>query len=167
MKQLISTRQTVSEVVACSAAAELRLLIPVKDGDDAVHAIAYAIRRRAEGGRVAVCLLHVEEAVSADTQKPHRPRVLGRGQRRDVFCDAMRMLAGLDIEFSAYVRPGPLVFTILDAAEELDCGEIVLPEPPKGWLRFLSRNVVTTLLSRQRSVRVVTVCKDGLPSLMQ
>lgn len=167
MKQTISPRPTVSEVVACHAVAELRLLVPVKDGEDAAQAIAYAIRRRAEGRKVAVCLLHVEESASAEPQKLHSFGAPGRGQRRDVFSDAMRMLAGLDIEFSAYVRRGPLVFTILDAAEELDCSEIVLPEQPRGWLRFLSRNIVTTVLARQRSSRVVTVCKDGLPSLTQ
>lgn len=74
----------------------------------------------------------------------------------------MHMLEGLDIEVSAYVRYGPLVFSILDAAEELDCDEIVVPAPHKGPFRILSHDVVANLLAQQRSVHVVAVSKNGM-----
>ncbi len=145
-----------------------RLLIPVKDGDDAEQAVAYAIRRRAEGIAVSVCLLHVEESEESEgigqtglswNGKP------GVKRRREVFTTAMRLFSGLDIDVSAYIRKGSAVFTILDTAEELDCQEIVMPSPPAKVFRWLSRNTVTTLLARQRTVRVVVAKKDGTASL--
>lgn len=141
-----------------------RLLIPVKDADDAVGALDYAIRRRAEGLGVTVCLLHVEESPTQwqALVGGHGAHAEKRRRRHDVFAAAMRMLEGLDIEFAAYLRAGPVVFSILDAAEELDCDEIVVPAPSEGLFRLLSRDIVTTLLARQRSVPVVAVTKRGV-----
>jgi nucleotide-binding universal stress UspA family protein len=141
-----------------------RLLIPVKRAKDAGRAVTYAIRRRAEGCDVAVCLLHVKESPTpwqglvGDAGMP-------RGKRRqgdDVFAVALRMLEGLDIEFAGYVRSGPVVFTILDAAEELACDEIVVPAPGKGVFSLLSRRIVPALMARQRSARLVAVMNGGV-----
>lgn len=140
-----------------------RLLIPVKKGNDARQAITYAIRRRAEGQCVSVCLLHVEEDVNGEPmerfwswQSP-----FGKTRQRKMFSTAMGLLAGVDIEIAAYVRKGAVVFTILDTAEELDCHEVVISAPPSGVLRWLSGNVVATLLTQQRSVQVVLARRDG------
>ncbi len=80
-----------------------------------------------------------------------------------VFSAAVRMMEGLDIEFAAYVRSGPIVFTILDAAEELACDEIVVPAQDNVWLRLLSRQVVTILMARQRSASLLAVGRNGIP----
>lgn len=146
------------------AQATRRLLIPVKNADDAARAVGYAIRRRAEGMGVTVCLLHVEESPSQwqaliGGYGAHAEK---RRRSHDVFAGAMRMLEGLDIEFAAYLRSGPVVFAILDAAEELDCDEIVVPAPGEGLFRLLSREIVATLLARQRAVPVVAVTKRGV-----
>ncbi|WP_083522804.1 universal stress protein [Sterolibacterium denitrificans] len=142
-----------------------KLLIPVKNGEDARQAVAYAIRRRAEGVQVAVCLLHVEESGPGGDPGVvwHELLEKTRHSRPRPFDIALRLLFGLDIDVAAYVRKGAVAFTILDAAEELDCQEIVMPAPHSGLLpfRWLSRNVVDTLLARQRSVRVVAVNRDG------
>lgn len=145
-----------------------RFLIPVKKGSDARRAISYAIRRRAEGCDVSVCLLHVEEQFDGKSTKDFWlwQSPLGKTRQRKIFTTAMEMLSGLDIEVAAYVRYGAVVFTILDAAEELDCHEIVIPAPPAGMLRWLSRNVVTALLTRQRSVQVVLARQDGTAILL-
>jgi nucleotide-binding universal stress UspA family protein len=141
-----------------------RLLIPVKDAKASNRAVTYAIRRRAEGLDVAVCLLHVEEsptqwqALLGDVNA----RAARRRQADRVFAPAMRMLEGLDIEFAAYVRSGPVVFTILDAAEELACDEIVVPAPGRGLFSLLSRRVVPVLMARQRSARLVSVTNSGV-----
>ncbi len=145
-----------------------RLLIPVKKGSDARRAISYAIRRRAEGCDVSVCLLHVEEQFDEKGMRNFWlwQSPLGKTRQRKIFTTAMGMLSGVDIEVAAYVRYGAVVFTILDAAEELDCHEIVIPAPPAGVLRWLSRNVVTALLTRQRSVQVVLARQDGTAILL-
>ncbi len=107
------------------APATRRLLIPVKNADDAGRAVAYAIRRRAEGAGVTVCLLHVEESPSQwqALLGGHGIHAEKRRRSHDMFAGAIRMLEGLDIEFAAYLRSGPVVFAILDAAEELDCDD--------------------------------------------
>lgn len=161
----LSSRVAGSASPACTVS-EQRLLIPVKRGDDADYAIAYAIRRRAEGVRVSVCLLHVEELDQGGQAGLSWNSAPARTRRRDrVFADALNLLSGLDIDVSAYVRKGAVVFTILDAAEELDCQEIVIRRPPAGVLRWLSRDVVVALLAGQRRIRVVAVGKDGMDSL--
>jgi hypothetical protein len=71
------------------------------------------------------------------------------------------LLDGLDIEYAAYVRSGPVVFTILDVAEELDCDEIVVPAPASALSQLWSRHVITLLAANQRSARLVTVTKSG------
>lgn len=146
----------------------LRLLIPVKHGDDARQAVGYALQQRATGLKISVCLLHVEESVNtaaaefswpvAGTQSRSGGRQTHLGR---LFDKAMQLFVGLEIEVAAYIRKGPVAFAILDAAEELDCQEIVLPAPPTGFLRWLSRNVVATLLARQRSIRVLAISRDG------
>jgi nucleotide-binding universal stress UspA family protein len=156
--------QEESSARAQHAPATRRLLIPVKNADDAARAVGYAIRRRAEGTGVTACLLHVEESLSQWQALigGHGAHAEKRRRSHDVFAGAMRMLEGLDIEFAAYLRSGPVVFAILDAAEELDCDEIVVPAPGEGLFRLLSRDIVTTLLARQRAVPVVAVTKRGV-----
>lgn len=140
-----------------------RLLIPVKNAEGATRAISYAIRRRAEGLPIRVFLLHVEETFPARLPiAGDRSQVSEAGESEGIFTELMHMLEGLDIEVSAYVRYGPLVFSILDAAEELDCDEIVVPAPHKGPFRILSHDVVANLLAQQRSVHVVAVSKNGM-----
>ena len=139
-----------------------RLLVPVKKEDDASQSISYAIRRRAEGAHVLVVLFHVNEFKST---LPFRGDAVHHQHKQspdDVFSEGLRMLEGLDIEFSTYVRTGPIVFSILDTAEQLDCSEIVVPMPGKLHLRFLSKNVVVNLLAWQRSIPIVTVNKNGI-----
>lgn len=154
-----------------------KLLIPVKNGEDARQAVAYAIRRRAAGVQVAVCLLHVEESESGPAYGAATAWHELRGQTRHTrntrerpFDAALRLLFGLDIDVAAYIRKGAVAFSILDAAEELDCQEIVMPAP-HGWFypfRWWSRNMVDTLRARQRTVRVIAVNRDGtvLPTMM-
>jgi hypothetical protein len=140
-----------------------RLLIPVKDPKRAISAVMYAIRLRAEARNVAVCLLHVEESPTQWQALLGGARMPGERRCRTdaVFGPALHLLDGLDIEFAAYVRSGPVVFTILDVAEELDCDEIVVPAPGSALSYLWSRHVVTVLAASQRSARLVTVTKSG------
>lgn len=163
-----ATEQDFTDATPGASHAEHRLLVPVKNGSDARRAITYAIRRRAEGCGVSVCLLHVEEQAESKNGEKFWSwkNPLGKTLHRKIFTPAMGMLSGLDIEVAAYVRYGAVVFTILDTAEELDCHEIVIPAPHAGVLRWLSRNVVTALLTRQRSVQVVLARQDGTAILL-
>jgi len=128
-----------------------RLLVPVKGPGGASQAIGYAISRSLGGCHVEVALLHVETAPA--------PKQQGTGA---LFVHARRMLERSDIDCSAYVRSGPVVFSILDAAEELDCSEIVVPAPARPLARLWSHRVADALLAGQRSIPVVTVNRRGI-----
>ena len=132
-----------------------RLLIPIKRAGECRQAIGYAVSRCADERRVEVALLHIENA-ERNTQAPARQRTGA------LFARATRMLEQRDIEFAVYVRSGPVVFSILDAAEELDCSEIVVPAPAWPLARLWSRRVVDALLAGQRSIPVITVNKRGI-----
>lgn len=113
---------------------------------------------------LAVRLLHVEGAPAHWQTLVGGIAATAARQRRhqDVFAKTLSRLEGLDIEYAAYIRSGPVVFTILDAAEELECDEIVVPAPGTGLMSLWSRDIVLTLLARQRAVPVVTVDRHGM-----
>lgn len=142
-----------------------RLLIPIGRDLRAGGAIQYALRRNAMGKPVEVCLLHVKES-------PGHWELLfnhGRGEAHfekraaDAMTKAALPLVQQRIPYAAYLRSGAVVFSILDAAEELDCREIVVPMPHTGLRRLFSREVVKTLLARQIFATVITVTLDGMP----
>ena len=139
-----------------------RLLIPVKRPGDARQAIGYAISRGTDGG-VEVALLHVESVAARWPVGDGERSVQATAQQASaaLFARATQMLERCGIEFAVYVRSGPVVFSILDAAEELDCSEIVVSAPARPLARLWSRRVVDALLAGQRSIPVVTVDKRG------
>ena len=140
-----------------------RLLIPVKRPGDARQAIGYAISRCTDGGSVEVALLHVESVAARWPVGDGERSVQATAQQASaaLFARATQILERCGIEFAVYVRSGPVVFSILDAAEELDCSEIVVPAPARPLARLWSRRVVDALLAGQRSIPVVTVDKCG------
>jgi hypothetical protein len=138
--------------------------LPLKNAAEVEGAIEYAIRRRAQARMVAVRLLHIEEAAAHWQMLVGGITATATRQRchQDIFAKTLRRLEGLDIEYAAYIRSGPIVFTILDTAEELECDEIVVPAPGTGLMSLWSRDIVLTLLARQRAVPVVAVDKHGM-----
>ena len=141
-----------------------RLLIPVKRPGDARQAIGYAISRCTDGGSVEVALLHVESVAARWPVGDGERSVQAVAQQASaaLFARATQMLERCGIEFAVYVRSGPVVFSILDAAEELDCSEIVVSAPARPLARLWSQRVVDALLAGQRSIPVVTVDKRGI-----
>lgn len=142
----------------------LRLLIPVARGEKSPAAIRYAIRRHRMGKKVQVCLLYIKEPPQQwellQTPWPEEKQLQQRIESDlSRACDP---LVEHGIPHTAYLRAGSVVFAILDAAEELDCHEIVVPLPHTGWRRLFSRNVIATLCIRQRGIPVITVAPDGM-----
>lgn len=142
-----------------------RLLIPIGRSGGSAGSIQYAIRRARMGGSVETCLLHVEEPVPR-WELPEtavRPEATLRRQIEYVLSQATRPLAERGIPYAAYLRSGDVVFSILDAAEELACQQIVVPLPRSRWRRLFSHDVVVALYARQRDIPVVAVTEDGMP----
>ena len=144
--------------------ATARLLIPVKRPGDTLPAVDYAISRGAGGLRVEVALLHVEAVAHArpDENTERRGPAFAQQGSNGVFERAARMLQGSEIEFAAYVRSGPVAFSILDAAEQLDCSEIVVPAPAWPLARLWSKRVVDALVAGHRAIPVVLVNRHGI-----
>ncbi|WP_319244519.1 hypothetical protein [uncultured Propionivibrio sp.] len=159
-----SLRQTGSLLPGHEDPITQRLLVPVKNKGDLSQVITYAIRRRAEGMRVVVAFLHVDESPIVPLPHGDRSRSQNSEERNsiEIFGNGIQMLEGLDIQYLTYCRSGSVVFSILDSAEQLACHEIVVPAPGRLHFRCLSRNIVSALLDRQRSIRVVAVNKRGI-----
>ena len=140
------------------------LLIPIKMLDDAGPAIAYAARRRDGGLPIRIALLHVEALVAPWPIRGEGQYVRARGKPNtgNVFAESQRILERLGIEYSTHLTSGPLVFSILDAAEQLACSEIIVRSPGRLHMRFLSQNIVSTLQTWQRAVPVITVNQRGI-----
>ena len=140
-----------------------RLLIPVKRQGDARQAIGYAISRCTDGDCIEVALLHVESVAARWPVGDGERGVQATAQQASaaLFARATQMLERCGIEFAVYVKSGPVVFSILDAAEELDCSEIVVSAPARPLARLWSRRVVDALPAGPRSIPVVTVYKRG------
>ncbi|OHC70268.1 MAG: hypothetical protein A3H93_16250 [Rhodocyclales bacterium RIFCSPLOWO2_02_FULL_63_24] len=154
----------ISDPVSRAAGTE-RLLIPVGRNGRSAGSIQYAICRSQAGERVEACLLHVEEPV-AQWELPEtavRPEASLRKQIEYLLSQVTRPLSEHGIPYAAYMRSGDVVFSILDAAEELECQQIVVPLPRPGWRRLFSHDVVVSLYARQRDIPVVAVADDGAP----
>jgi len=146
----------------------LRLLIPITAAEDSRWGVRYALRLRAEGSRIEVIFLNVGEIITDWQALRFRSQAeLARFQSESAqtFIDeASAPLLLHDIPFRGLFRRGDPVFCIPDAAEELDCHQIVMPQPPSSILRFFSQNITDTILQKKHIVPIITVDQDGRPA---
>ena len=87
-----------------------------------------------------------------------------QSERAQAFIEeAVRPLAAASIPCRGFFKQGDVVFSILDTAEELDCDEIAMPVPKKGFMSHFSCDIVHAVKRRQRDVPVIAVSSDGMP----
>ena len=145
-----------------------RLLLPIDATERSRWGIRYVLARHRAGQAVDVALLFVGEPVTSWQVlrfRTHDEIARFQSQRAQYFLEeAAQPLARNGIPFRALFREGELAFEILDAAEQLECSEIVLPAPPPRLLTLLSGDVVREVLRRQRGIPVVTVDENGIPN---
>lgn len=146
----------------------MRILVPVNANDDASWGLHYAARRKRAGRRVEVILLHVSDpAVPWQLLRFRTQRQIEQwhSDRSDaIFAAAGQRLAQAGIDYCGVRRHGDLVFSILDAAEELACRRIVMPLENPAWMRWLSRDIVHRVRMAARDVPVIMVNRNGLPT---
>ena len=149
-------------------AALLRLLLPIDATERSRWGIRYVLARHRSGQAVEAALLFVGEPITSWQVlrfRTHEEIARFQSQRAHYLLeDAAQPLARNGIPFRALFREGEVVFEILDAAEQLDCSEIVLPAPLPRFLTLLSGDVVREVLRRRRGIPVVTVDEDGIPN---
>ena len=134
----------------------LSLLLPIKHACDIVHGTRYARRLREWGIPVKVNLLHVTRASHAADHDEAGPVA-------ELLREATLYLLRSQIEHRTLILSGEVVFSILDAAEQLNCHEIVLPEVHSTpWLRLFSSNIVRQLARARNGVPLVLADPNGI-----
>jgi hypothetical protein len=153
---------------AAADAALRRLLLPIDATERSRWGIRYALARYRAGQAVDAILLFVGEPITSWQVlrfRTHDEIARFQSQRAHYLLEeAAQPLVQDGIPVRALFREGEVAFEILDAAEQLDCSEIVLPVPPPRLLALLSHDVVREVLRRQRGIPVVTVNEDGIPN---
>ena len=144
-----------------------RLLLPICASEDSRWGIEYARQLKRAGTPVEAVLLNVGEPVTNlyvlhfRTQREIEEFQASRAQ---YFIDeASQQLAGDGIACRGVFRQGDLVFSILDAAEELACDEVVMPAERSALARLFGNGTSDRVRRRQRHVPVVQVDRQGVP----
>lgn len=143
----------------------MRLLIPVNGSENSLWAVKYALRLQAEGVGPEVVVLNVGEPVNQwQVMQFRTQQEIGQFQlRKGQSCidEAIRPLAAGNVSCRGVFKPGEVVFSILDTAEELECDEIVLPLKKERWSGLFGRSIVQDIVRSQRSIPVVLVNSQG------
>jgi len=164
----MNTSPTASEHLSQKSAANaLKLLVPVDATERSRWGINYARQRWQSGREVAVWLLLVAEPVTSwqvlRFYSQERIRLLQAERARYLLEDAAQTLRQTGIPVQMSYQEGEIAFAILDVAEQLECDEIVLPVPYPRWKSLFSTDIVREVLSRRRSIPVITVSSTGMP----
>ena len=145
----------------------LRLLVPINATDESRWGIRYALRQHREGKPIEVVLLNIGEPVTQwqvlrfRTQQEVAEFQALRAQ--SFIDDASAALVAENVPWRGLFRQGKRVFSILDAAEELECHQIVMPAPKKSVANIFCGGVVSGVRQEQRDVPLVVVNSAGEP----
>jgi hypothetical protein len=154
--------------VVAPDASPRRLLIPIDATERSRWAVRYAHARHRAGDRVNAVLIHVAEPVTSWEVlrfRTHDEIARFQSERgRFLLEDAAQSFHEEGIPCRTIYREGETTFHVLDVAEQLDCNEIVLPEPPPRLLTLLSHDMVRSVVRKQRDIPVVTVNQFGTPN---
>jgi nucleotide-binding universal stress UspA family protein len=148
-----------------SATRKRRLLLPINACEDSRWGLQYARQLHESGTPVEAILLNVGEPVTQwqvlrfRTQQEIAEFQAARAQ--SFIEDASEQLESAGIPWRGVYRQGELVFSILDAAEELDCDEIVMPTHGSCLSNLFSRPTTAEVRRQQRHVPVVMVDSRG------
>jgi hypothetical protein len=145
----------------------LRILVPINASEDSRWGIRYALRRHREGKPLEVILLNIGEIITQWQVLRFRTQqeiAQFQSERAQAFIEeASQLLTAENIPCRGLFKQGDIVFSILDAAEELDCDEIAIPTPKKWLSNLFSRDIVVDVQQQQRDVPVVVVNSQGMP----
>ena len=150
-----------------SATRKRRLLLPINACEDSRWGLQYARQLHESGTPVEAILLNVGEPVTQwqvlrfRTQQEIAEFQSARAQT--FIDDASEQLETAGIPWRGVYRQGELVFSILDAAEELDCDEVVMPSHGKCLSSIFCQPTASRVRQQQRQVPVVTVDSRGTP----
>jgi K+-sensing histidine kinase KdpD len=144
---------------------DIQLLVPIRRATDVIFGARYANMLKKNGKQVKVSLLHVNRP-RRDESSPHsfsaNVNVLEEAQAEALLKEAALFLNEHDIAHRTYIMSGDVVFSILDAAELLNCQEIILPSAKRrSWLRPFSSGIIGKIVQSKRGMAVHLVDQDG------
>ena len=143
----------------------LRILLPINAKEDSRWGIQYALRRHREGRNVEVILLNIGEPVTQwQVLRFRTQQEVAQFQvaRAEAFIEeATQPLDAAGIQCRGFFRQGKLVFSILDAAEELECDEIVMPDQKRCLSSVFGHSIVSSVRQHRRGIPVVVVNSGG------
>jgi hypothetical protein len=147
-----------------SRAAAARLLIAVDATEQSRWALHYALAQHRERC-IEVELLFVAEPVTRwEVLRFRTQREIAEFQAKMAHWlleDAAEPLRGAGIPVRNHFREGSMSSQIVEAAEQLGCGQIVLASPPPRLLDPLGRALARSVQRRARAVPVITVNRNG------
>ena len=149
------------------AARKRRLLLPINASEESRWGLKYARQLHESGTPVEAILLNVGEPVTQwQVLRFRTQQEIAEFQavRAQTFIDdASEQLETVGIPWRGVYRQGELIFSILDAAEELDCDEVVMPAHGSCLSNIFCRPTAAEVRRQQRHVPVVTVDSRGAP----
>ena len=147
-------------------AALRRLLLPIDATERSRWGIGYALALHRAGQRVEATLLSIAEPVTDARILRFRTQIarFQAERARHLLEEAAQPLTGEGIPCRTLFREGEIVFEILDAAEQLECTEIVLPAPAPRLLALFSDDTARKVLRQRRGIPVVVVDQKGVPN---
>ena len=150
-----------------AATRKRRLLLPINASEESRWGLKYARQLHESGTPVEAILLNVGEPVTQwQVLRFRTQQEIAEFQslRAQTFIDdASEQLQGVGIPWRGVYRQGEVVFSILDAAEELDCDEVVMPTHGSCLSNIFCRPMAVEVRRQQRHVPVVTVDSRGAP----
>jgi len=147
-----------------SRAPAVRLLIPVDGTDESQWTLQYALAQHRDRPVEVHLLVVAEPVTSFHVLRFRTQREVAEFQEkiaRWLLEDAAEKLRTAGISVRTHFREGAMPNQIVEAAEQLGCGQIVLPSPPLRLLDPLARGLARTVQRRVRSVPVITVNREG------
>jgi K+-sensing histidine kinase KdpD len=144
----------------------MQLLVPINAAGNVIHGARYAKHLVAQGLRVKIILLHVTKPRREETSFgsfSSNIDLIEEQQAEALLKEAALFLNESHLSHRTYIISGDVVFSILDAAELLNCDQIILSAMKRrSWLRPFSSDIVGKIAHAARSVSVVTVDSNGL-----
>lgn len=152
---------------APSSRRRTKLLIQIDGSERVGWSLQYARARARRGDELSVELLFVAEPIQNwQVLRFWTRRQISNFQSergRFLLEDAERALREAGIPVQSHYCEGDAAYQILDAAQSLNCQEIVLPAAENGWLHRLDRDIAREIQGKLSSVRLVVIDADGLP----
>lgn len=141
--------------IGCASDKNSRLLVPIKGIGEVEAALAYLLTLEQDAA-VDLAILHVTaptDQISSAADPGYAEILLDKAESR---------CRGQAVAHASFILAGDLVFSILDAAELLDCDAILMPVlKNRPWHFFFPTKTVRKIQQSQCDVPLVLIDANG------